>query len=128
MSLKKRLDIAKISYSDIQKSLNKKYDAVVKAVKRESLDSLQLEKISRDFGINSNWLETGEGEMLVSNDKVSEPAAAYGGESGMRLLSLIDGYIPEGMQDVVKKLKDELVDLYEYKELYYKAKEAYRPK
>lgn len=63
-----------------------------------------------------------------SLDVVKESAVEYATETGVRLLRMIESYIPDEMQDVVGKMEAELVDLYEYKELYFKAKEAFRPK
>lgn len=105
-------------------------DAIRKAVQRGSLKGKYIQVISDKLGINRTWLESGEGVMTV--DVASEPTAVYASkyanESGLRMLRMIESYVPEEMQDVLGKIENELVDLYEYKELYYKAKEAYRPK
>lgn len=68
MSLKERLKEAGLKYSDLERSVNKKYHAIAKAVDRESFSDLEYEKISKDFRLNSKWLKNGEGEMAVNNE------------------------------------------------------------
>lgn len=116
-----------LSYKDLAQIIGGiSGDAIRKAVQRNNLKGKYLQTISDNLGISRSWLETGVGVMNATD--ATDLIDRYSSESGMRLIGLVDEYIPEEMQDVVKKLKDELADLYEYKELYYKAKEAYRPK
>lgn len=136
VSLKERIDIVLKEQGETLKSLsdrlNMKYTTVRMQIVRNSMSGKDLQKIAQIYNISRKWLETGKGEMVVAVDAVAEPAAtyenAYAAETGVRLLRMINAYVPADMQDVVKKMEAELVDLYEYKELYFKAKEAFRPK
>ena len=95
--------------------------------------NLILDKISKYFNVSLDWLKTGEGDLSISDEtlNVSEPTSPYGqfqGEIGVRLLNMLREYVPEDMTDILDKLDKEMIDLYEYREAYLKAKEMYRPK
>lgn len=119
-----------LSYASLGQPLGISESAVRQFIKRNNVRILYLDILQDEFGINRNWVETGEGEMIITTSQVNEPKPKYGNsrnESGIRLLSMIQDYVPSAMQDVVKKLNDELIDLYEYKELYLRAKADYKP-
>ena len=130
--LDKARDILGLSLEALAKQVGVTGDAIGKAIKRNNIKTFYLNTFQEKFGISRKYIETGEGEIILSHkDMVSEPSSPYGqfqGEIGVRLLNMLREYVPEDMTDILDKLDKEMIDLYEYREAYLKAKEMYRPK
>ena len=128
MSLKARLDELGIKYKGIAELLNKNYDAVRAAVRRESFSDLEYKEIGKKFGKSWQWLKDGTGSPETSI--ASEPKSGYSrfhNEEAFKLLGLIEQHLPEGKAAFeLRKLKEVIIGLYEYKEDYWKVKEEIR--
>ncbi len=122
MSLESRLKASKITYSDIQKILNKKYDAVRKAVKRESFSDLELKEIASHFDVSFYWLKEGDvGALSTTPDTGENPSIATEENA---IIDLIESLRTPSNEADIDLLINEVKTLLNYKEVYLKTKLA----
>jgi len=90
-------------------------------IERNNVRDLYLDIFEKKLGISKNWIETGEGDMIL---QTVEPVHQ---ETILRFHEMMKPHLPEDLLEVWELKRKEIIDLLEYKEAYIRAKEM-RPK
>lgn len=125
MTRAERLEAArrylKLTYQNMGDVINMSGAGVRKFIERDNVRDLYLDIFQKEFGISTNWVETGSGEMIVSTTGESDPE--YNCNKVLSLIESNKENIPHSydqihhcvshLQNELTNTKDKLIEQFE---------------